>query len=144
MFILPDYASVASLNALHVRAEVFDESLRDRPEGFRLVLDVPGLNVDLASFNGDLGGTLGALDPATAYGVEHHFDAFQIGRAKEVLELTGGVLLVRVNHNDGDFFLNDLRVSADVSYVPEPSTFGLAGLALAATALAARARDRHS
>lgn len=140
-FTLPNYANVASVNTIHVRADVFDDSSRDRPEGFRLVLDVPGLNVDLASFGDDLGGTLGALDPATAYTVEHHFSPFELGKAEEVLDLTAGVLLVRVNHNDGDFFLNDLTVTADVNYVPEPSTFGLAGLAIVA-ALAAKSRSR--
>ena len=135
VFFLPNYDLVSSVNAIQVRTEVFDDSDRDRDEGFRLLLDVPGLNVEFESFSGNLGVDLGALDGTTAHVITNDLTGPALDAARDVLNLTGGGLLIRLNRNDGDFLLNDMTVTADVTMIPEPGSLGLAGAALAIAAL---------
>jgi hypothetical protein len=137
IFEVPNYAAVSQINGLTLRFDVFDDGRNDRQESFKLVLDIPGRNVEVLTFLDNLGSNVGALDPLTAYRVEHTLTQTEVNAIVPSIQITNGLFLVRVNRLEGDFYVNQAGATLDVQYVPEPGTAGLmASAALLAAAAA--------
>ena len=138
---IPDYPSVTQINGISLRFDIFDDGANDRQESFKLVLDIPGKNVELMTFLDNLGSNLGAVDPSTAISVVHTLTPAEVNSLLPVIGLTNGLFAVRVNRLEGDFYINSASATLDVEAVPEPGTSALLAapmLLLVATALRRR------
>jgi hypothetical protein len=134
IFEVPNYAAVGQITGLTLRFDVFDDGPNDRQESFKLVLDVPGPNVEVLTFVDNLGSNLGAVDRWTAHRVEHSLTQTELRAILPAAELTNGLLLIRVNRLEGDFYIAAAGATVDLQYVPEPATATLMGSALALAA----------
>jgi hypothetical protein len=139
IFEVPNYGAVSQIDGLTLRFDVFDDGPNDRQESFKLVLDVPGPNVEVLTFIDNLGSNVGAVDPLTAHRVQHTLTQTELGAILPSTELTNGLLLIRLNRLEGDFYVNAATATVDLQYVPEPATATMIGSALVfAAALAFR------
>jgi hypothetical protein len=140
IFEVPNYAAVGQINGLTLRFQVYDDAVSDRQESFKLVLDIPGQNVEVLRFTDNLGSLIGAIDPSTAHLVEHTLTPDELGAILPSLGITNGLFLIRLNRLEGDFYVREAGATLDVQYVPEPGTAWLmaAPVLLAVAALRRR------
>ena len=141
IFEVPNYASVSQINGLTLRFDVFDDGVNDREESFKLVLDIPGPNLEVLTFLNNLGSNLGAVDTSTAFRVEHALTQPELEAILPSLAITDGFFVLRVNRLEGDFYINQAGATLDLESVPEPGTAML--LMLPMLLLAATARRRR-
>jgi hypothetical protein len=143
IFEVPNYAAVGQINGLTLRFDVFDDSISDRQESFKVVLDIPGPNVEVLTFTNNLGSIVGAVDPLTAHRVEHTLTQTELGAILPSIGITNGLFLIRVNRLEGDFYVSQAGAMLDVQYVPEPGTAWLMVSPLLLGAAAAFSRRKY-
>ena len=129
VFVLPP--GIAGVNSATLKLKLFDDGPRDTTEEFRVLLQTQGPgNLLLTTFLDNLGESLGANDPLSAYTFSHTFSAPELTALYNEIACGCGLFTIRLNRDKGDFFLSGATMDMNVFVTPEPATMGLAGSAL--------------